>query len=176
MATQQQAPRAMGLPPLFTSLTMSVLRPMALMAMTMRNLESILSGAVMVAGSAKTVVTTLARIKRPTKVGKARRRLKVFAPSPPALRSARICQMASTSVMGMMASVRVSLTMVAASSVLAPGCMPSQAAAAAVTEDVSLTAVPANRPKPSLVRPSMPPSVGKMSAAITLNRKMTEMA
>ncbi len=75
-----------------------------------------------------------------------------------------------------MASVRVSLTMVAASSVFAPGCMPSQAAAAAVTEDVSLTAVPAKMPKPSLVRPSMPPSVGKMSAAITLNRKMTEIA
>ena len=78
--------------------------------------------------------------------------------------------------MGMMASVRVSFTMVAASSVLAPGCMPSQAAAAAVTDDVSFTAVPAKRPKPSLVRPSIPPSVGNTSAAITLKRKITLMA
>ncbi len=66
--------------------------------------------------------------------------------------------------------------MVAWSSAFEPGCMPSQAAAAAVTDDVSFTAVPANRPKPSLDRPSALPSEGKMSAASTLNRKMTEMA
>ena len=48
--------------------------------------------------------------------------------------------------------------------------------AAAVTEEVSLTAVPAKRPKPSLERPSTPPRVGKIRAAMTLNRKMTEMA
>lgn len=76
--------------------------------------------------------------------------------------------------MGMMASVRVSFTMVALSSVFAPGCMPSHAAAAAVTEDVSLTAVPANRPKPWFDRPSAMPRAGNTSAAITLNRKMTE--
>ena len=52
--------------------------------------------------------------------------------------------------------------------------MPSQAAAAAVTEDVSLIAVPAKRPNPSLERPNIPPKVGKISAAITLNRKITE--
>ena len=79
-------------------------------------------------------------------------------------------------MIGMMASVRVSLTMVAESSVLAPGCMPSHTAAAAVTEDVSLTAVPAKSPKPSSDRPMAPPRVGNTSAAITLNRKMTEMA
>ena len=64
--------------------------------------------------------------------------------------------------------------MVAVSSVLALGCRPSQAAAAAVTDEVSLTAVPANRPKPSLLKPSRPPRVGKIRAAITLNRKITE--
>ena len=78
--------------------------------------------------------------------------------------------------MGMIASVRVSFTMVAASSVLAPGCMPSHAAAAAVTDEVSLTAVPAKSPKPSLVRPSTPPSVGNTSAAMTLKRKITLIA
>ncbi len=51
--------------------------------------------------------------------------------------------------MGMMARVLVSFTMVAASRVLLPY-MPSQADAAAVTEEVSLMAVPANKPKPSL--------------------------
>ena len=53
--------------------------------------------------------------------------------------------------------------------------MPSQAAAAAVTEEVSLTAVPAKRPKPWSERPRKPPSVGKIRAAAMLKRKMTEM-
>ena len=48
--------------------------------------------------------------------------------------------------------------------------------AAAVTEEVSLMAVPAKRPKPSLERPSTPPRVGKIRAAMTLSRKITEMA
>ena len=39
MPAQQQAPMKMGLPPDFTSLTMSVLRPMAAMARMMKNLE-----------------------------------------------------------------------------------------------------------------------------------------
>ena len=76
----------------------------------------------------------------------------------------------------MMARVRVIFTMAAVSRVLAPGCIPSQAEAAAVTEEVSFTAVPAKRPKPSLERPSTPPRVGKIRAAMTLKRKMTEMA
>ena len=59
---------------------------------------------------------------------------------------------------------------------MAPGCIPSQAAAAAVTEEVSFTAVPAKSPKPSFPRPSRPPRVGNRRAAATLNRKMTEMA
>ena len=49
--------------------------------------------------------------------------------------------------------------------------MPSHAAAAAVTEEVSFTAVPANRPNPSFDMPSMLPSVGNTSAATTLNRE-----
>ena len=59
---------------------------------------------------------------------------------------------------------------------MAPGCIPSQAAAAAVTEEVSFTAVPAKRPNPSLDSPSALPSVGKISAASTLKRKITEIA
>ena len=52
--------------------------------------------------------------------------------------------------------------------------MPSQAVAAAVTDEVSLIAVPANRPKPSLDRPSTEPKVGKIKAAIMLNKNITE--
>ena len=74
----------------------------------------------------------------------------------------------------MIARVLVIFTIAADSSVLLP-CMPSQAVAAAVTEEVSLIAVPAKRPNPSLLSPSIAPSVGKMRAARTLNRKMTEM-
>ena len=35
----------------------------------------------------------------------------------------------------------------------------------AVTEEVSLTALPANKPKPSFDKPSIPPKVGKTKAA-----------
>src|SRR5574344_138875 len=52
--------------------------------------------------------------------------------------------------------------------------MPSHAEAVAVTEEVSFTAVPANSPNPSLDNPSSEPSAGKISAAIILKRKMTE--
>ena len=96
---------------------------------------------------------------------------------PPAFSAWRTRKRASARVMGMMARVRVSLTMVAYSSTAPPVlCRVSQVEAAAVTEEVSFTAVPAKSPKPSLVRPSMPPSVGNTSAAITLKRKMTLMA
>ncbi len=74
----------------------------------------------------------------------------------------------------MMARVLVSFTIVAASRVLLP-CMPSQAEAAAVTEEVSLMAVPANSPKPSLESPKAEPKAGKSRAAMMLKKKMTEM-
>ena len=44
-----------------------------------------------------------------------------------------------------------------------------------MTEEVSFTAVPANRPKPVSDSPMTPPRVGKIRAASTLNRKITEM-
>lgn len=84
---------------------------------------------------------------------------------------------ASANVIGMMASVLVSLTIVAYSRT-AP-CVPwsvSQVDAVAVTEDVSFTAVPANNPKPVFDKPSMEPNAGNVRAAIILNRKMTEIA
>ena len=60
MPIQQQKPNAMGLPPFLTSSTISVLKPMAAMAITIKNFDSSLMGAVTVAGSWNTVVTTLA--------------------------------------------------------------------------------------------------------------------
>ena len=79
----------------------------------------------------------------------------------------------------MMAKVRVSLTVTALSSVAEPKlCMESQVAAQAVTEEVSLTAVPAKIPKASplpVEKPTSMPSVGKTSAATMLKKKITEM-
>ena len=75
---------------------------------------------------------------------------------------------------GMMARVRVSFTIVAISRALLPACIPSHAEAAAVTEDVSFTAVPANNPKPSVLIPKNVPIVGNINAAITLNKKITD--
>jgi len=73
----------------------------------------------------------------------------------------------------MMASVLVNFTIAASSRVLLP-CIPSHAAAAAVTEEVSFMAVPAKRPKPSFERPRALPRDGNNMAAITLKRKITE--
>ena len=80
-----------------------------------------------------------------------------------------------TKVIGMIAKVLVSLTIVAWSNVLLPW-IPSQAVAVAVTEEVSLTALPANNPKPSFDNPKIPPKVGKINAARMLKRKITEIA
>ena len=81
--------------------------------------------------------------------------------------------------MGMIASVRVSLTVTALSSVAVPRPhMLSQVDAAAVTDEVSLMAVPAKMPKASpevVSKPMRLPSIGKNSAAMTLKKKMTEM-
>ena len=83
------------------------------------------------------------------------------------------------SVIGIIANVRVSLTVAALSSVWLPRFhILSHVAAAAVTEEVSLIAVPANMPNgPPLVveNPSILPMIGNIIAAITLKKKITEM-
>ena len=94
--------------------------------------------------------------------------------------SLRVRTNASTTVIGIMASVRVSFTVTAVSSVAEPRFhILSQVEAQAVTEDVSLTAVPAKIPNASPLPVSNPtsfPSVGKISAAKTLKKKITEIA
>lgn len=91
----------------------------------------------------------------------------------------RVRTKANTKVMGMIANVRVSFTVTALSSVADPSpYKESQVDAAAVTEDVSLTAVPAKIPNASpfaVENPSNAPNVGKKSAASILKKKITEM-
>ena len=73
---QQQKPVKIGFPPVLMSLTMLVFRPIAAIAMTIKNLLSVLSGSVTAAGRANTVVTTEASTKNRTKKGKHCFRLK----------------------------------------------------------------------------------------------------
>ena len=68
--TQQHNPMKMGFPPVLTNLTISVLRPIAAIAMMMKNLLSSFKGLVIVAVRLKTVVTTDARTKKRMKKGK----------------------------------------------------------------------------------------------------------
>ena len=83
-------------------------------------------------------------------------------------------------MIGIIANVRVSFTVTALSKVSLPRLnIASQVAAAAVTEDVSFTAVPAKIPKASPFvwqKPISFPKFGKTIAARTLKKKITEIA
>ena len=98
---------------------------------------------------------------------------------PPSLAPSLLILMnARARVIGMMASVLVSFTVTALSSVALPRFhMLSHVEAHAVTEDVSFTAVPANIPNgvPSVVlNPMALPRMGNMIAASTLKRNITD--
>ena len=126
----------------------------------------------------QTVVITDAITKYKINIGKALFKLKPSAlPLSFALFFARA--IASIKVIGIIASVRVSFTVTALCSVSLPRFhILSQVDAAAVTDDVSLIAVPAKIPNasPALVsNPIALPSIGKKIAASTLKKKMTEM-
>lgn len=117
------------------------------------------------------VVITDARIKYRINMGKIFRK---FTFSPPEV-LVLVRYNARTSVIGMIASVLVSFTVTALSSVLFPRWyMESQVDAAAVTEEVSFTAVPAKMPNTSpdwVENPSIVPSSGNRSAASILKKK-----
>ena len=129
-----------------------------------------------------TVVMIAAMMKYKMNIGNALFRLNLFAEESavPAFEAdlARIRD--NTSVIGIIASVRVSFTVTAVFSVSLPRFhILSQVEAAAVTEDVSLIAVPANIPKafPLVVsKPSAFPRIGNSTAAMTLKKKITEIA
>ena len=84
----------------------------------------------------------------------------------------RVCMNARINVIGIIANVRVSFTVTALSKVEFPRFhILSQVAAAAVTDEVSLTAVPAKIPKASPEDVSKPinfPRIGNNIAAKTL--------
>lgn len=69
--------------------------------------------------------------------------------------------------------MRGNFTIVASSNVLLL-CIPSQTLAAAVTEEVSFTAVPAKIPKPLFDSLRTSPNVGNNKAARILKRNITE--
>ena len=83
-------------------------------------------------------------------------------------------------MIGIIASVRVSFTVTAVSSVAEPSPhILSHVEAAAVTDEVSFMAVPAKIPKASpevVSKPNIFPKVGKNIAAKTLKKKITDMA
>ena len=73
MATQQQKPIRIGFPPVRTSFTILVFRPIAAIAMIMKNLESSLKGEKTEASTPRetdTVVITEASTKKRMKKGK----------------------------------------------------------------------------------------------------------
>lgn len=111
MPHQQHAPRKIGLPPFLISFTMLLPRPMAAIAMMIKNLLSSFNGAKKDAGAPKRramVVITEARMNHNMNIGKDFFRLKPLELLPAdLLLLARI--RASTKVIGMMARVRSAL-------------------------------------------------------------------
>ena len=147
---QQQAPKARGAPPVFTSLTISVLRPMAAMARTMKNLLRVLMGRRHwhpPQGTRPMVVIRLARDEVEDEKGEDGAE---FYLCPLSFCPRFACRKARTKTMGMMARVRVSFYgngFVQGGAAQPPHL--SHVEAAAVTEEVSFTAVPAKMPNPS---------------------------
>ena len=169
-----------GLPPVLISLIILEFSPMPAIASTIKNLLHSLIGMKKDEGKPKfvvMVVKTEARRKNRIKNGKIFFRSNVLVCSFFAL---LVRKAANPRVIGIIASVRVSFTVTALSSVAFPKWyMLSQVDAAAVTEEVSLIAVPANTPKAfpeCVLKWSILPKAGKVRAAITLKKKITEIA
>ena len=170
---------SIGFLPLRTSLTILVFRPMAAIAIIMKNLLKSLNGVKNSDGTpalTAMVVITEAATKNKMKKGKIFLK-ETFSEEFPSFFARR---KARKRVIGIMARVRVSLTVTALSKVACPRLwMESHVEAAAVTEDVSLTAVPAKIPKASPLveeNPTSAPNSGKRRAARMLKKKITEMA
>lgn len=156
---------------------MLVFKPTALIARIIKNLLKDFNGVKTSVGTPKetaTVVIIEANTKYRMNIGKiavSLIRLSVDV-------HFRVRTNANTSVMGIIASVRVSFTVTALSSVADPSpYRESQVDAAAVTEEVSLIAVPAKIPNASpfaVENPNNAPNVGKNNAASILKKKITE--
>lgn len=175
---QQQKPNANGFEPVFTSFTIFVFSPTALIARMIKNLLKDFSGAKNSTGTPKdeaSVVIMDAMTKYRMNIGKTADSFTWLSLDS----DLRARTKANTSVMGMIANVRVNFTVTALSSVAEPSpYRESHVDAAAVTEEVSLTAVPAKIPNASplvVEKPNSAPNVGKNSAASILKKKITEM-
>ena len=144
-AAQQHNPKRIGFPPFLIRLTRLVLRPIAAIAMVIRNLPKLTIGLLMVAGIPVTVLMTAASRKNRINQGKILARLKLPLAFCFSLRER---YKASTKVIGMMARVRVNFTMVAKVKAVSLPTALLQVVAAATTEEVSFTAVPAHMPNP----------------------------
>lgn len=82
MPAQQIAPRTSGFPPVFMSFTTLLFKPIAPMAITIRNLLSVLSGSNNLASTpADTTIVVIkeATIKYSTNIGNARFKLNEFS-------------------------------------------------------------------------------------------------
>ena len=108
--TQQQAPNISGLPPVLINLTTLLFKPTAIIAKTIKNFDNSLMGLKSDAETPKwtqIVVKMAAQTKYKINIGKARLRLKRLFSSPA---DCFVFIMAKTKVIGMMAKVRVNLT------------------------------------------------------------------
>ena len=186
--TQQVAPSNRGLPPVLISLTILVFRPIAPMAITIKNLltffiraknpVTILALPPVIIPLAITRSNKLVMIEQSIKyrinLGNMAKKLIFLSPwTPDFLVSYRDRQ----KVIGIIARVLVNFTIVAESSTADPVLwMLSHDEAAAVTDEVSFMAVPANMAKPLLDRPNISPKIGNIKAAIILKKKITEIA
>ena len=139
-AAQQHSPKKIGLPPLLIRLTRLVLSPIAAIAIVIRNLPKLTIGLLTAAGMPVTVLMTAASRKNRINQGKILERRKLPLDFSFSFRERYSARM---KVMGMIASVRVSLTIVASVSAVSLPTALLQVVAAATTEEVSFTAVPA---------------------------------
>ena len=161
---QQHPPSISGFPPDLINFTTLLLSPIAAIAIMIKNFDNSFNGANTSALTPiviHTVVITAAMMKYKMNIGNALFKLNLFDAESAfpdfAADFARIRD--NTSVIGIIARVRVNLTIVAYSRTCVPvPFMLSHTAAVAVTEDVSFTAVPANKPKPMLERPIASPN------------------
>ena len=178
--TQQLNPMMIGFAPDLINFTISVFNPMAPIAMMIINLLKSFIGVKKEDGTPRKlvqiVVTKEAAMNQIIKNGKIFLK-STFFPEPV---SCLVRINASANVIGMIASVLVSFTVTALSSVALPRLyMLSHVEAHAVTEEVSFTAVPAKIPNASplvVENPNAAPKCGKINAASTLNKKITLIA
>jgi len=142
---QQTPPTRSAEPPLVISVLRFVWKPIAVIAIIIINFERSFNGentAGLTPSDIATVVISEAKRNQRIKLGTA-----LVSENASFVLSFRDCHTESPRVIGMIASVRVNLTIVACSRMDVP-CKLSQELAVAVTEEVSLTAVPANMAKP----------------------------